>query len=142
MKRVILLLFGNSSPHGPARSDSLQYKAQMKITTLFLLTFSFALRAADAPPPAAPALPDKVRLEFAEARAARTAAQGAYDALPAQIKKAFEDSLQALQGAIQAENNAAAAATTACGSDFQPFLDAKGILSCQPKPILSTPPAK
>ena len=113
----------------------------MKITTLFLLTFSFAM-AADAPVSAAPVLSDKVRLEFAEARAARTAAQAAYDALPAQIKKAFEDSLQALQGAIQAENNAAAAAATACGPDFQPFLDAKGILGCQAKVILSTPLAK
>ena len=112
----------------------------MNLTLFFLLTFP--LLAADPPPPAVPALSDKVRLEFAEARAARTAAQTAYDALPAQIKKAFEDSLQALQGAIQAENNAAAAAATACGADFQPFLDAKGILGCQAKPILSTPPAK
>lgn len=111
----------------------------MKTTLLFLLTFP--LFAADPPAPA-PALPDKIRLEFAEARAARVAAQAVYDALPAQIKKAFEDTLQALQGAIQAENNAAAAAAAACGSDFQPFLDAKGILGCQAKPILSTPPAK
>lgn len=112
----------------------------MKTTLLFLLTFP--LFAADPPAPAIPAMPDKVRLEFAEARSVRAAAQAAYDALPAQIKKAFEDSLQALQGAIQAENNAAAAAATACGPDFQPFLDAKGILGCQAKPILSTPSAK
>lgn len=96
---------------------------------LSLLFISICLLFADS----IPQVSDKTRLEFSEARSQRALAQAAYDALPAQIKKAFEDAINAVQMASKAEQDAANDAIKQCGDTHRPVLDA-GKLVCQPNP--------
>lgn len=105
-------------------------------TTILLLTLALSLNAQP------PAISDKAKLEFAEARAARMQAQVAYDGLPAQIKKLLEDTLQAVNGAEQALQNAVTKLQAECGPGHQPAQDPKEGLRCEPKAILANPPAK
>lgn len=92
-------------------------------------------------PSAPPVVSESTRLAFAEADASVLSAQAAYDALPAQIKKAFEDTLQSLQTAAQARQAALAQAQADCGTAHQPALDGKKLV-CQVKPVLASPPSK
>ncbi len=122
--------------HAPRRWSSRQQgrSSPMKRLIFSLLTLAAIINAADtSPAPSTPQVSDKTRLEFSEARSQRALAQAAYDALPAQIKKAFEEAINAVQMASKAEQDAANQAIKECGDAYRPVLDA-GKLICQPNP--------